>query len=94
MRDPLVQYLVGAAIFSIGLMILLSSDEIARGLGRFWERWTGKRSPLTAADATPPPFYRARLLIWRTLGILILVDGLIWLALATAEVFHLLPHRR
>lgn len=90
MRDPLVQYLVGTAIFSIGLMILLSSDEIARGLGRFWDRWTGKRASSLGPDATPP-FYRARILIWRTLGILILVDGIIWIALATAEVFHLLP---
>lgn len=94
MRDPLVQYLVGAAIFSIGLMILLSSAEIAAGLGRFWDRWTGKRARSTARDTIPPPFYRARLLIWRTLGILIVADGLIWLALATAEVFHLLPRPR
>lgn len=93
MRDPLVQYLVGAAIFSIGLMIFLSSEEIARGLGRFWDRWTGKRSGSATSDTTPPPLYRARLIIWRTLGILILADGLIWLALATAEVFHLFPRR-
>lgn len=93
MHNPLVQYLVGAAIFSIGLMILLSADEIASGLGHFWARWTGKRPRPTARGTNPPPLYRARLLIWRTLGILIVVDGLLWLALATAEVFHLLPHR-
>lgn len=93
MRDPLVQYLVGTAIFSIGLIILLSSAEIAGGLGRFWDRWAGKRSRSVAPDAAPPPFYRARLLIWRTLGVLILIDGLIWLVLATAEVFHLFPRR-
>ncbi len=93
MRDPLVQYLVGAAIFSIGLMIFLSSEEIAHGLGRFWGRWTGKRSPSATSNTTPPPLYRVRLIIWRTLGILILADGLIWLALATAEVFHLFPRR-
>jgi hypothetical protein len=93
MQNPLVQYLVGAAIFSIGLMILLSSEEIAHGLSRFWDRWTGKHSHPAASDETPPPFYRARLIIWRILGILILIDGLIWLALATAEVFHLLPLR-
>lgn len=71
-------------------MILLSSAEIAHSLGRFWDRWTGKL-PHQAADAeTSPPFYRVRLIIWRTLGILIVADGVIWLALATAEVFHVL----
>jgi hypothetical protein len=39
----------------------------------------------------PAASYRTRLIIWRTLGALIFADGLIWLALATAEVFHLLP---
>jgi hypothetical protein len=93
MHDPLVQYLVGAGILSVGLMILLSSAEIAHSLGRFWERWTGK-PPHGAAENSdpPPPFYRARLVIWRALGLLIVADGLIWLGLATAEVFHLLPH--
>jgi hypothetical protein len=93
MRDPLVQYLIGAAIFSIGLMILLSAADIAHSLGRFWSRWTGKNPGTFAADDTepPPPFYRARLTIWRTLGVLILADGLIWLVLATAEVLHLFP---
>lgn len=96
MRNPFVQYLIGAGIFSIGLMILLSSAEIAHSLGRFWDRWTGK----LPRDGTPlnseavPPFYRARLIIWRTLGILIVADGVIWLALATAEVFHVLPRRQ
>lgn len=94
MRNPVVQYLVGAAIFSIGLMILLSSEEIARGLSRFWARWTGKLPRSAASDEAPPPLYRARLVIWRTLGVLILIDGLIWLALATTEVFHLLARPR
>ena len=93
MRDPLVQYLIGAAIFSVGLMILLSAADIAHSLGRFWDRWTGKngRASAAKADLPPPPFYRARLTIWRALGILILADGLIWLVLATAEVLHLFP---
>ncbi|HKF52274.1 MAG TPA: hypothetical protein VKB26_08170 [Candidatus Acidoferrales bacterium] len=94
-RNPFVQYLIGTGIFSVGLMILLSSAEIAHSLGRFWDRWTGKlprNRVLRAADAeSAPPFYRTRLIIWRALGILIVADGLIWLALATAEVFHLLP---
>lgn len=96
MRDPLIQYLIGVGILSVGLVILLSSAEIAHSLGRFWDRWTG-RLPRRAAEQTTaahPPFYRARLLIWRTLGALIVADGLIWLALATAEVFHLLPRIR
>lgn len=96
MRNPFVQYLIGAGIFSIGLMILLSSAEIAHSLGHFWDRWTGKLprdATLGDATETPPPFFRVRLIIWRTLGILIVADGLIWLALATAEVFHVLPRR-
>ncbi|MGB6484210.1 MAG: hypothetical protein WBE86_12065 [Candidatus Acidiferrales bacterium] len=93
MHNPLVQYLIGVGILSIGLVILLSSAEIAHSLGRFWERWTGKRPPSAAGDSrdVPPPFYRARLVIWRTLGALIIADGLIWLGLATAEVFHFFP---
>lgn len=88
--------MIGAGIFSIGLMILLSSAEIAHSLDRFWDRWTGKlpRDATAGAADAPPPFYRARLIIWRTLGILIVADGLIWLVLATAEVFHVLPRRR
>jgi hypothetical protein len=68
MRNPFVQYLIGAGIFSIGLMVLLSSAEIAHSLGRFWDRWTGKLPRDASADASeaPPPFYRARLIIWRT----------------------------
>ena len=94
MHDPLVQYLVGTGILSVGLIILLSSAEIAHSLGRFWERWTGKRPRASAKNSDPPPpLYRARLIIWRVLGVLIIADGLIWLALATAEVFHLLPRR-
>lgn len=95
-RNPFVQYLIGAGIFSIGLMILLSSAEIAHSLGRFWYRWTGKLRRDRADDdaKTPPPFYRTRLVIWRTLGVLIVADGLIWLVLATAEVCHVLPRAR
>jgi hypothetical protein len=95
MHDPLVQYLVGAGILSVGLIVLLSSAEIAHSLGRFWERWTGKRAsgtPATNLDP-PPPLYRARLIVWRVLGALIIADGLIWLALATAEIFRLFPRR-
>lgn len=35
MRNPLVQYLVGAFILGIGLIILLSSANIAQGLAHF-----------------------------------------------------------
>jgi hypothetical protein len=95
-REPLVQYLIGAAILSVGLMILLSAADIAHSLGRFWDRWTGKTLRSTAArnDEVPPPFYRARLTIWRTLGILIVADGIVWIALATAELLRLLPASR
>lgn len=44
-----------------------------------------------AAPETPVSSYRLRLLIWRVLGALIFADGLMWLGLATAAVFHLLP---
>jgi hypothetical protein len=96
MRDPLVQYLVGAGILSVGLMILLSSAEIAHSLGRFWDRWTGKlpRDAAAGENDARPPFYRARLIMWRTIGILIAADGIIWLGLATAELLHLLPRTR
>ncbi len=93
MRNPLVQYLVGAFIFGVGLIILLSASDIAHGLAHFWDKWAGRRNPMahSAASEIPVSSYRARLLIWRILGALIFADGLIWLALATAEVFHLLP---
>jgi hypothetical protein len=95
MRDPLVQYLVGAGILSVGLMILLSSAEIAHSLGRFWDRWTGKLPRGTIASRSDrPPLYRLRLIIWRAIGILVAVDGVIWLALATSELLHLLPRAR
>jgi hypothetical protein len=92
MRSPFIQYLIGAGILCVGLMILLSSAEIAHGLNTFWERWTGKR-PRTLANKsdTSPPFYRTRLTIWRVLGALIVADGLVWIALATAELLHFLP---
>jgi hypothetical protein len=93
MGNPFIQYLIGASILSVGLIILLSSAEIAHSLGRFWERWTARRPPgASVQNIDPhPPLYRARLIIWRTLGVLIIADGLIWLALATAEIFHLFP---
>jgi hypothetical protein len=108
-RNPLIQYLVGAFILGIGLIILLSSSDIAHGLAHFWDKWAGKRARPAQAPAPeqsasyrtrfarpstheiPAASYRTRLIIWRMLGALILADGLIWLALATAEVFHLLP---
>lgn len=93
MRNPLVQYLVGAFIFGIGLVILLSASDIAHGLAHFWDKWAGKRSRSSQLSAPPNDAgsYRVRLIVWRILGTLILADGLIWLALATAEVFHLMP---
>jgi len=113
MRHPLVQYLVGAFILGIGLIILLSSADIAHGLAHFWDKWFGKRARAPqapspeqpaasrgarlaqpSAQEIPATSYRTRLIIWRILGALIFADGLIWLALATAEVFHLLPHSR
>lgn len=95
MRNPLVQYLVGACILSIGLVILLSSGEIAHGLAHFWDRWLGKppRESRARESDVQAESYRARLLVWRVLGALIVADGLIWLALASAELLHLLPHR-
>lgn len=93
MRNPFIQYLIGAGILCVGLMILLSSAEIARGLNSFWERWRGKAPrSLTSKSDVLPPSYTTRLTIWRLLGALIVADGLVWLALATAEVLHLLPH--
>lgn len=95
MRDPLIQYLIGAGIFCVGLMILLSSADIAHSLNAFWERWTGRRPRVIAGKPNiPSPFYRTRLTIWRVLGALIVADGLVWIALATAELLHLLPHSR
>ena len=96
MRNPLIQYLVGAFIFGVGLIILLSASDIAHGLAHFWDKWAGRRS--RSSEVSAPPIdagsYRARLMIWRILGALILADGLIWLALATAEVFHVMPRNR
>lgn len=96
MRNPFVQYLVGACILSIGLIILLSSSEIAHGLTRFWEHWLGRSSVSKPKDPEQSQngIYRSRLVMWRVLGALIVADGLIWLALASAEVMHLLPLAR
>lgn len=99
MRDPLVKYLIGTCILSVGLVILLSATEIARGLTYFWEHWLGKRS---AGSATPralsadseQPRYRARLLMWRVIAALIVIDGFVWLARATSEVFRTMPHTK
>jgi hypothetical protein len=99
MHDPLVKYLIGTCILSVGLVILLSATEIAHGLTHFWEHWLGKHS----SESTPPrartadsqqPQYRARLLMWRVIGALIVIDGFIWLARATSEVFHAMPHTK
>jgi len=87
MHNPLVKYLIGACILSVGLVILLSATEIARGLTHFWEYWLGKRP---AGPATT----RARLLMWRALGALIVIDGFVWLARATSEVFRLMSHAK
>ncbi|HXT86808.1 MAG TPA: hypothetical protein VN745_07280 [Verrucomicrobiae bacterium] len=96
MRNPLVQYLVGAFILGIGLIILLSSADIAHGLAHFWDKWAGRRARMAqpSTQKIPAASYRARLMIWRILGALIFADGFIWLALATAEVFHILPRSR
>jgi|GEM_PF-4409720 len=96
MTDPLVQYLVGAFIFAVGIIILLSSPEIARGLAHFWGRWMGKNSTANAAPQRQPDdeSYRTRLIVWRGLGVLIVADGLIWIVLASAQIFHLLPHNK
>lgn len=96
MRNPLIQYLVGAFIFGVGLIILLSASDIAHGLAHFWDKWAGRRSRIAQPPETETPAgsYRARLMIWRILGALILADGLVWLALATAEVFHVMPRNR
>ncbi len=99
MHDPLVKYLIGTCILSVGLVILLSATEIARGLTHFWEHWLGKRP---AESATPrvrladpeQPQYRARLLMWRAIGALIVIDGFVWLARATSEVFRSMPHTK
>ena len=99
MHDPLVKYLIGTCILSVGLVILLSATEIAHGLTHFWEHYLGKRSgepgaqrPGAASDSQQPGYYRARLLTWRVIGTLIVIDGFIWLARATAEVFRAMPH--
>ncbi|HVA17477.1 MAG TPA: hypothetical protein VMV59_07155 [Candidatus Dormibacteraeota bacterium] len=101
MHDPLVKYLIGTCILSVGLVILLSATEIAHGLTHFWEHYLGKRSSGSGApragataDSQLPEYYRARLLTWRMIGVLIVIDGFIWLARATAEVFRAMPHSR
>ncbi|HKV28008.1 MAG TPA: hypothetical protein VJN90_07030 [Candidatus Acidoferrales bacterium] len=96
MHDPLVKYLVGTCILSVGLVILLSATEIAHGLTHFWEHWLGKRSngPATPGARAPepePPQYRVRLMIWRVIGALFVIDGVIWLARATSEVLRAMP---
>lgn len=99
MHNPLVKYLIGSCILSVGLVILLSATEIARGLTHFWEYWFGKRSAGSAmlrarsADLEQRQ-YRARLLMWRVIGALIVIDGFIWLARATSEVFRAMPHTK
>jgi len=99
MHNPLVKYLIGTCILSVGLVILLSAKEIAHGLTHFWERWLGKNSAEPAAPRTPSvnseqPQYRARLLTWRVIAALIIIDGFIWLARATSEVFRAMPHAK
>ncbi|MGH9864083.1 MAG: hypothetical protein ACRD4H_01580 [Candidatus Acidiferrales bacterium] len=99
MHDPLVKYLIGTCILSVGLVILLSATEIAHGLTHFWEHWLGKRSSESVARAarsaeSEQPQYRARLLMWRVIGALIVIDGFIWLVRATSEVFRAMPHTK
>lgn len=93
MHDPLIQYLVGTCILSVGLAIFLSATDIAQGLSHLWERWLGKKEDsASTAPREQPLSYKARLIIWRTIGIILLVEGLIWIGLATAGAFHLAPH--
>jgi hypothetical protein len=99
MHNPLVAYLIGSCILSVGLVILLSAKEIARGLAHFLARWLGDDSGKSrgkrvsaAADSAEPDSYRVRLALWRVIGVFIVIDGFIWLARATAEVFRALPH--
>lgn len=99
MHNPLVKYLIGTCILSLGLVILLSATEIARGLTHFWEYWLGKRStgsamPRARSADSEQPQYRARLLMWRAIGALIVIDGFVWLARATSEVFRAMPHAK
>ncbi len=99
MHNPLVKYLIGTCILSVGLVILLSATEIARGLTHFWEYWLGKRpagsaTPRVRSDDSEQPQYRARLLMWRVIGALIVIDGFVWLARATSEVFRTMPHTK
>lgn len=96
MTNPLVQYLVGAFIFGVGIIILLSSAEIAHGLAHFWGRWLGKnaRANTPAQNEPADASYRARLIVWRGLGVLIVADGLIWIVLASAQIFHILPRNK
>lgn len=99
MHNPLVAYLIGSCILCVGLMILLSAKEIARGLAHFFARWLGNGSDKSrgkqasaGADSAEPRNYRVRLALWRVIGVFIVIDGFIWLARATAEVFRALPH--
>ena len=99
MHNPLVKYLIGACILSVGLVILLSATEIARGLTHFWEYWLGKRpvgpaAPRARSAGSEQSQYRARLLMWRAIGALIVIDGFVWLARATSEVFRAMPHTK
>ena len=99
MHDPLVKYLIGTCILSLGLVILLSATEIARGLTHFWKHWLRKPwgdSAGPRAEATDEELsqYRARLRMWRLIGALIVIDGFVWLARATSEVFRAMPHTK
>lgn len=97
MHDPLVKYLIGTCILSVGLVILLSATEIARGLTHFWRHWLGKRwgesaGPRAEATDEEQSQYRTRLTMWRLIGALIVIDGFVWLARATSQVFRAMPH--
>lgn len=95
MHDPLIQYLVGTCILSVGLAIFLSATDIAQGLSHLWERWLGKKDDSGAnLNSDQPLSYRARLIIWRTIGMIFLVEGLIWIGLATIGAFHLASHNK
>jgi hypothetical protein len=98
MHSPFVLYLAGTCILSVGLVILLAAKEIARGLSRFWSRWletpADAPSERAAAEIDVPPNYRARLIAWRMLGALFVVDGAIFIVRATSQVLHALPRMK